>query len=109
MFPAEISFFPLLKTCTCSHSLNVTGSSDFFSSTVMPMLAATERRLTLFTSLTALLSKKPRKMEARHRIGVRQLPRVAAVGDVDAVGARRRELRHNCQRLASGRYGFTCS
>ena len=36
--PAEINFLPLLKTWTCTHSLNVTGSSDFFSSTVMPML-----------------------------------------------------------------------
>ena len=36
--PAEISLFPLPNTCTCNHSLKVTGSSDFFSSTVRPRL-----------------------------------------------------------------------
>ena len=60
--PAEINFWPLPKTWTCTHSLNVTGSSDFFSSTVMPMLCATLRTLTLFTSFKLLVDKKPRKI-----------------------------------------------
>ena len=60
--PAEINFFAPLKSWTCTHSLNVTGSSDFFSSTVMPMLCATLRTLTLFTSFKLLVDKNPRSI-----------------------------------------------
>ena len=45
--------------------------------------------------------QKPAQNRARHRVNVRQLPRIAAVSDVQAVGARGRKLREQfAQRLA---------
>ncbi len=60
--PAETFFSAPSNTCTWSHSLNVTGSVDRFSSTVSPSVAATLRTFTLFKSFTAARERKPTRI-----------------------------------------------
>ena len=108
MPPAEINF------CTFEH-LHVDPFVEghrlvgFLSSTVMPMLCATLRTLTLFTSLR-LLVEEAADDGARHGINVREILRVTAVGNVQLVRAVGASCASNLPSASpSGRYGFTCS